>query len=136
MAVEVRLVLSMGVERRSRRLEKVLAYSGSSKGRRPPLDPVPMLTAPVIHAPNDLSDERMGYPISGRLSFVHFQRKGYENNRTFTDASFNFYHKSGASVPGRGFSSDIFCFGWEDKKRLAVSRSLGSITPPCRSKMT
>jgi len=53
-------------------LEKALAYSGGSKGGRPPFDPVLMFRILVIQTLNNLSDERTEYLINDRLSFMRF----------------------------------------------------------------
>ncbi|MFP2872157.1 transposase, partial [Acetobacter tropicalis] len=51
-------------------LNKALAYSGGSKGGRPPFDPVLMFKILVIQTLNTLSDERTEYLINDRLSFM------------------------------------------------------------------
>ncbi|AFW01810.1 transposase [Gluconobacter oxydans H24] len=53
-------------------LEKALAYSGRSKGGRPPFDPVLMFKILVIQTLNNLSDERREYLINDCLSFMRF----------------------------------------------------------------
>ena len=53
-------------------LEQPLAYSGGSKGGRPPFGPVLMFKILVIQKLNNLSDERTEYLINDRLSFMRF----------------------------------------------------------------
>jgi len=53
-------------------LEGALAYSGGSKGGRPPYDPVAMFKALILAAQNNVSDARMEYLIRDRLSWLRF----------------------------------------------------------------
>ena len=57
-------------------LEKALAYSDGSKGRRAPFDPVLMFRILVIQTLNNLSDERTEYLINDSLSFMRFHDLG------------------------------------------------------------
>jgi len=55
------------------KLKQAVAYSDGSKGGRPPLDVVMMFKVLVIQALNgDLSDDRMEFLITDRLSFMRF----------------------------------------------------------------
>ena len=53
-------------------LESALAYSDGARGGRPPYDPVLMLKILVIQAQHGLSDDRAGFLINDRLSFMRF----------------------------------------------------------------
>jgi len=72
-------------------LEKALTYSDSSKGGRPPFDPVLMVKILVIQTLNNLSDERTEYLINDRLSFTRFLGLGLSDR--VSDAN-----RSGCSV--------------------------------------
>ncbi len=51
-------------------LMAALNYSDGARGGRPPFDPVLMLKVLVIRAQNNLSDDRAGFLINDRLSFM------------------------------------------------------------------
>ena len=48
------------------------AYSDGSRGGRPAFDPVMMFKILIVQAANNLSDERSGFLINDRLSFMRF----------------------------------------------------------------
>ncbi len=50
----------------------VLGYSDGVQGGRPPFDPVMMFKILFIQAASSLSDERAGFLINDRLSFMRF----------------------------------------------------------------
>jgi IS5 family transposase len=60
-------------------LNRVLAYSDSAQGGRPPFDPVMMFKVLVIQATNNLSDERTEFLINDRLSFMRFLGLGLQD---------------------------------------------------------
>ena len=53
-------------------LEAALACSDGAKGGRPPFDPAMLVKVLVIQTASTLSDERTGYLINDRLSFMRF----------------------------------------------------------------
>ena len=53
-------------------LNAALTYSDGTQGGRPPFDPVMMFKILVIQTTNNLSDERAGFLIDDRLSFMRF----------------------------------------------------------------
>jgi len=80
-------------------LASALAYSDGAKGGRPPYDAVMMFRILVIQARNNLSDERTGFLINDRLSFMRFLGPcGFSGSRSAT--GYRTHGRSGRSASG------------------------------------